>query len=68
MEKRTFAQAKQWLKDQNITAAQWARDNGFNSTDVTRVLNGKSKCLYGQARAIAVKLNIQLDGDQNESN
>lgn len=64
MKKRTFAEAKQWLKDQNITAAQWARENGHNSTDVTRVLNGKSKCQWGQAREIAIKLNIQLDGDQ----
>lgn len=66
MKKRTFAEAKQWLKDQNKTAAQWARENGYNSTDVTRVLNGKSKCQWGQAREIAIKLNIQLDGDQSE--
>lgn len=64
MKKRTREEAKQWLKDQNKTAAQWARENGFNSVDVSRVLNGQSKCLYGQGREIAVKLNIQLDGDQ----
>lgn len=30
MKKRTFSEAKQWLRDQNKTAAQWARENGYN--------------------------------------
>ncbi|MFC2533656.1 MAG: DNA-binding protein, partial [Neisseria elongata] len=60
MRKRTFSEAKLWLKEQNITVAQWARENGHNSVDVSRVLNGKSKCRYGQAREIALKLNIDL--------
>nr|DAK41579.1 MAG TPA: hypothetical protein [Caudoviricetes sp.]DAK77743.1 MAG TPA: hypothetical protein [Caudoviricetes sp.]DAX52867.1 MAG TPA: hypothetical protein [Caudoviricetes sp.] len=63
MQKCTPAQAKQWLKNQNITAAQWARDHGFNSADVSRVLNGKTKAVRGMAREIAIKLNIQLDGE-----
>lgn len=61
MDKRTASEAKKWLKEQNITIAQWARENGHNSVDVTRVLNGKSKCRYGQAREIAMKLNINLE-------
>lgn len=62
MQKRTREEAKQWLKDQNITQAQWGRENGYTSAEVGRVLNGKSKCSYGREREIAIKLNIQLDG------
>ena len=64
MKKRTREEARQWLKEQNLTCAEWARQNGHNSVDVSRVLTGKTKCLYGEGRKIAVKLNIQLDGDQ----
>lgn len=64
MQKRSRKEAKQWLADQNITISEWARQNGFTSTEVCRVLNGQSKCLYGNGKAIALKLNIQLEGDK----
>lgn len=61
MSKKTLLEVKKWLKENNITQAQWARNNGYNSVEVNRVLSGKSKCTYGRAREIAIKLNIQLD-------
>lgn len=54
-------EARNWLKSQNITQAQWARDNGYTSSEVSRVLTGKSKLSYGREREIAIKLNIKLD-------
>lgn len=61
MQKRTPQEAKQWLRDQNITQAQWARENGFTLQYVNYVLSGRAKCRYGMLRDIAIKLNIQLD-------
>ncbi|HEZ3994226.1 TPA: DNA-binding protein [Neisseria meningitidis] len=58
---KTVNEVKEWLKDNNLTVAQWARENGHNSVDVTRVLTGKSKCRYGQGRAIAIKLGLRID-------
>ena len=63
MKKRTRAEAKQWFRDQNLTVSDWARANGCTSTEVYRVLNGQSKCLYGRVKEIARKLNIELAGE-----
>lgn len=63
MQKRNREEAKRWLSEQNITVAQWARDNGYTNIEVYRVLNGQSKCLYGRGKEIARKLNIQLAGE-----
>lgn len=63
MQKRTREEAKRWLSEQNITVAQWARDNGYTNIEVYRVLNGQSKCLYGRGKEIARKLDIQLAGE-----
>lgn len=57
---RTLEEAKQWIDDQNLTVAEWARQNGFTSVEVGRVLNGKSKCTWGRAREVAKKLNIEV--------
>ncbi len=62
MKKRTREETKKWLKDLNITQAEWARKNGFTPNELGRVLNGKSKCSYGRERSIAIKLNIKIDG------
>lgn len=61
MQKRTREEVKKWLRDLNITQAEWGRRNGYTSNEISRVLNGKSKCLYGRERDIAIKLNIYLD-------
>lgn len=61
MQKRTRSEAKAWLKEQNITQAEWGRRNGYNSNEICRVLNGKSKLNYGRERDIAIKLGICPD-------
>lgn len=61
MQKRTLEEVKKWFKDQNITQAQWARDNGYSGQEVNAVVTGRAKCQYGRAREIAIKLNLQLD-------
>lgn len=59
-EQRTRSQAKQWIQDNYGTIANWARQNGFTLSEVIRVLDGTSKCRWGKAREVAIKLNIKL--------
>ncbi|WP_150538950.1 DNA-binding protein [Actinobacillus vicugnae] len=61
MQKRTREEVKAWFREQNITQAEWGRRNGYNSNEISRVLNGKSKLNYGRERDIAIKLGIQID-------
>ena len=61
MQKRTLEEVRKWLKDQNITQAKWARENGYTGQEVNSVLTGRAKCQYGRTREIAIKLNLQLD-------
>lgn len=61
MKKRTREEIRKWFKDQNITQAQWARENGYTGQEVNTVLTGRAKCQYGRTREIAIKLNMQLD-------
>ena len=58
MQKRTLEEVRKWLKDQNITQAQWARENGYTGQEVNSVLTGRAKCQYGRTREIAIKLNL----------
>lgn len=60
METRTPQEAKKWLRQQNITISEWARQNGFAYMEVFRVLNGQSKMSYGKGREVALKLNIAV--------
>lgn len=39
--------------------AQWAKDNGYDPTHVSRVLNGTIKASYGKSHEIAVKLSLK---------
>lgn len=39
--------------------AEWARINGFSAAVVYQVLQGKRRCLRGQAHQIAVALGIK---------
>lgn len=56
---KTPAQAKNDLLFRGETITGWARKNGFNTESVKKVLSGRSKCLYGEAHKIAVKLGIK---------
>lgn len=60
LEKRTRQQAREWLREQNLTISEWARQNGYTTLEVSRVLSGESKCLYGRGREVAIKLNIEV--------
>lgn len=59
-ENRTPAEAKTWLRNQGYTYASWAKANGFDKDNVRKVLDGKSKMIYGEGRQIAIKLNIAV--------
>lgn len=61
MKKRTRDEAKNWFREMNVTQSEWGRRNGYSSNEISRVLTGKSKCLYGREREIAIKLNIALE-------
>jgi gp16 family phage-associated protein len=57
---RSAEEAKQWIRSQDKTMSQWARENGYLLHEVRRVLSGESKCLYGRGREIAKKLGMQV--------
>lgn len=57
---RTAQEAKQWVRNQDKTMTQWARENSYSLHEVQRVLSGESKCLYGRGREIAKKLGMQV--------
>jgi gp16 family phage-associated protein len=51
--------AKSIFKDSGVSVSEWARQNGFSSTLVYQVLEGKRKCLRGQSHQIALALGIK---------
>lgn len=54
--------------ESGVSVAEWARVNGFSSTLVYQVLDGKRKCLRGQSHQIAIALGIKkgisMDAEQ----
>lgn len=50
--------ARQNLRAQGITIAQFARENNYPVVEVYRVLDGKYKGFYGRAYQIAIDLGI----------
>ena len=56
---RTRAEAREWLQAQGLTAAAWARSNGFPVRVVQEVLRDRAKGNYGVAHDIAVALGIK---------
>lgn len=58
MRRKSREEAKAWLKEQNLTQAEWGRRNGYSSNEISRVLSGKSKLNYGREREIAIRLGI----------
>ena len=53
---RTRAEAREWLQAQGLTAAAWARSNGFPVRVVQEVLRDRAKCKYGVAHDISEAL------------
>jgi gp16 family phage-associated protein len=59
---KTIDQVRLEFNYRGETVSGWARKNGFNHESVKKVLQGKSKCIYGEAHKIAVMLGIK-DGE-----
>ena len=57
--------AKSIFKDSGVSVSEWARKNGFSSTLVYQVLEGKRKCLRGQSHQIALALGIKQGKNLN---
>lgn len=55
----TPEQIKHNLRQQGLTIKQWAIQNGYQPSQVYRVINGESQARYGQGRKIALALGIQ---------
>lgn len=62
---RTAAQARQWLRDNGLSAAQFARDNGLSHHAVKEVLNNRSKANFGQCHLAAVALGMKRNPQNN---
>lgn len=58
MKKRTPSEVRQWLREKNLTQAEWGRQNGFHTNEISRVLTGKSKLRFGREREIALRLKM----------
>jgi len=56
---RTPEQAKQWLADNGISIARFARDHGLSYFSVSDVLRGSTKGSLGEAHRAAVALGIK---------
>lgn len=64
---RTAKQAKNYLKRNGLTVPMFSKQHGFNEKTVYRVLNGESKCLYGDGYNIAVALGMKSPDVGNDS-
>lgn len=56
---KSLQQAKEELRFQGLSMADWARENGFNPELVRKVLLGRYKCWRGESHKIAVKLGLK---------
>ena len=56
---KTPSEVKSSFRARGETFAQWAKDNGYDPTHVSRVLNGTIKASYGKSHEIAVKLSLK---------
>lgn len=50
---------KEKFREQGVTFAGWAQENGYTRQEVYRVVNGLVKARYGKAHEIAVKLGLK---------
>jgi gp16 family phage-associated protein len=55
----TSQQVKANLSAQGLTVKQWAKQNGYDSETVYKVLQGVRKCNYGRGHEIAVALGLK---------
>jgi gp16 family phage-associated protein len=62
---RTAKQAKSYLKRNGLTVPMFCKQHGFKEKTVYRVLNGESKCLYGDGYKIAVALGMKSPDSGN---
>lgn len=56
---RTPEEVKKLFEYHGVSISAWARENGFSTQLVYRVLNGKSAMRLGQSHRIAVKLGLK---------
>lgn len=56
---------KSQFQAEGKTFAQWARDNGYRTQQVYRVINGFDKGHRGAAHEIAVKLGLKPEPTKN---
>ena len=57
----TPTQLKAKFEREGKTFAQWARDHGYTTNEVYRVINGFAKGKRGKAHDIAVLLGLKTD-------
>lgn len=57
----TPEQVKSRLRAQGKTLAQFAKEHGFEASDVYRVIGGSRKGLYGKGHEIAVALGLKIN-------
>lgn len=57
----TPEQVKLGFRKRGTTIKAWAKENGYSSNRVYRILNGLDKCSWGKGHEIAVKLGLKLD-------
>jgi gp16 family phage-associated protein len=55
----TPVEARQALRANGRSVAEWARHNGFPAALVYAVLGGRRKCLRGESHRIAVALGLK---------
>jgi gp16 family phage-associated protein len=55
----TPVEARQALRANGRSVAEWARHNGFPAALVYAVLGGQRKCLRGESHRIAVALGLK---------
>lgn len=56
---KTVREAREELRNQGMTIAQWAKEHGFKASAVRSVLCGQNKGNYGEGHRIAVRLGIK---------
>lgn len=59
---KTTDQVKTEFRSFGIAITHWAKDHGVHQNSVNEVINGRKRCVRGDAHAIAVLLRLK-DGD-----
>lgn len=58
---KSIQQVRDWMESHGLTVIDWANTNGFNPSNVYRVLNGISKCKRGESHKIALALGLKVE-------